>query len=121
MKDVQPGMRILIDDGLIEMRVKELTDTDIVCEVENGGVVSNHKGINVPDAELTMPYISEKDRNDLIFGVEQGFDFVAASFVRCADDIVQLRNLLSEHGDNDMRSEERRVGKECRSRWSPYH
>ena len=99
VKDVQPGMRILIDDGLIEMRVKELTDTDIVCEVENGGVVSNHKGINVPDAELTMPYISEKDRNDLIFGVEQGFDFVAASFVRCADDIVQLRNLLSEHGD----------------------
>ena len=74
VKDVQPGMRILIDDGLIEMRVKELTDTDIVCEVENGGVVSNHKGINVPDAELTMPYISEKDRNDLIFGVEQGFD-----------------------------------------------
>ena len=103
VKDVQPGMRILIDDGLIEMRVKELTDTDIVCEVENGGVVSNHKGINVPDAELTMPYISEKDRNDLIFGVEQGFDFVAASFVRCADDIVQLRNLLSEHGDNDMK------------------
>lgn len=103
VKDVQPGMRILIDDGLIEMRVKELTDTDIVCEVENGGTVSNHKGINVPDAHLTMPYISEKDRNDLIFGVEQGFDFVAASFVRCADDIVQLRNLLREHGDNDMK------------------
>ena len=103
VKDVQPGMRILIDDGLIEMRVKELTDTDIVCEVENGGMVSNHKGINVPDAHLTMPYISEKDRNDLIFGVEQGFDFVAASFVRCADDIVQLRNLLKEHGDNDMK------------------
>ena len=103
VKDVKPGMRILIDDGLIEMRVKEVTDTDIVCEVENGGTVSNHKGINVPDAHLTMPYISEKDRNDLIFGVEQGFDFVAASFVRCADDIVQLRNLLREHGDNDMK------------------
>ena len=103
VKDVQPGMRILIDDGLIEMYVKELTDTDIVCEVENGGMVSNHKGINVPDAHLSMPYISEKDRNDLIFGVEQGFDFVAASFVRCADDIVQLRNLLKEHGDNDMK------------------
>ena len=69
VKDVKPGMRILIDDGLIEMRVKEVTDTDIVCEVENGGTVSNHKGINVPDAHLTMPYISEKDRNDLIFGV----------------------------------------------------
>lgn len=95
--DIEPGMKILIDDGLIEMQVVNITDTDIVCCVENGGVVSNHKGVNVPGANLTMPYVSKKDREDIIFGIEQGFDFIAASFTRTADDILEIRKILSEY------------------------
>ena len=95
--DVQAGSRILIDDGLIEMRVVEINGTDIVCQVENGGMISDKKGVNVPDVELSMPYISEQDEKDIIFGIEQGFDFIAASFVRTADDILQIRKILDEH------------------------
>lgn len=100
VNDVQVGTRILIDDGLISMHVESLTDTDIVCVVENGGPVSNHKGVNVPNVSLSMPYVSEKDRADIIFGIEQGFDFIAASFVRTADDILQIRDILSQHNCN---------------------
>lgn len=100
VNDVQVGTRILIDDGLISMRVESMTDTDIVCIVENGGPVSNHKGVNVPNVSLSMPYVSEKDREDIIFGIEQGFDFIAASFVRTADDILQIRDILSQHNCN---------------------
>lgn len=98
--DIEVGTRILIDDGLISMRVESMTDTDIVCVVENGGPVSNHKGVNVPNVALSMPYVSEKDRADIIFGIEQGFDFIAASFVRTADDILQIRDILSQHNCN---------------------
>lgn len=98
--DIEVGTRILIDDGLISMRVESMTDTDIVCVVENGGPVSNHKGVNVPNVALSMPYVSEKDRDDIIFGIEQGFDFIAASFVRTADDILQIRDILSQHNCN---------------------
>lgn len=101
--DVKPGMRILIDDGLIEMKVKEVTDTDIVCCVENGGAVSNHKGVNVPNANLSMPYISEKDRGDILFGIEQDFDFIAASFVRSADDVAQIRKILDEKNCDSLK------------------
>lgn len=100
VNDVQVGTRILIDDGLISMRVESMTDTDIVCVVENGGPVSNHKGVNVPNVALSMPYVSEKDREDIIFGIEQGFDFIAASFVRTADDILQIRDILSQYNCN---------------------
>lgn len=96
-KDVEPGMAILIDDGLIEMEVKEIRDTDIVCVVQNGGPVSNHKGINVPNAHLSMPFISAQDKSDLEFGIEQGFDFIAASFTRRAEDIMEIRRLLDSH------------------------
>lgn len=96
--DVKPGMTILIDDGKIAMTVETITDTEIGCRVINGGAVSNHKGINVPGAILSMPYISEVDREDLIFGAQMGYDFVAASFVRCKEDILQVRALLEEHG-----------------------
>lgn len=95
--DVKAGTIILIDDGLISMRVTEVTDTDVVCVVENGGPVSNHKGVNVPNVELSMPYVSEQDKADIIFGVEQGFDFIAASFVRKAEDILEIREILSQH------------------------
>lgn len=100
VKDVTAGNRILIDDGLISMRVNTVTETDIICTVENGGPVSNHKGVNVPNVHLSMPYVSEKDKEDIIFGIEQGFDFIAASFVRTADDILEIRDILSSHNCN---------------------
>lgn len=81
--DISVGTTILIDDGLIEMVVQEITDTDIICDVINGGPISNHKGVNVPGAELSMPYLSEQDISDIMFGCDMGFDFLAASFVRC--------------------------------------
>lgn len=95
--DIEVGSAILIDDGLIEMHVEEITDTDIVCCVVNGGFVSNHKGVNVPGAILSMPYISEVDRSDIIFGIEMGFDFLAASFARTKEDILEVRKILDEH------------------------
>jgi len=96
--DVEIGKSILIDDGLIELTIKAIEDTDIVCEVVNGGYVSNHKGINVPGAILSMPYISDVDRDDIIFGVKMGYDYLAASFVRCADDVLEVKELIREHG-----------------------
>ncbi|MCI8483863.1 MAG: pyruvate kinase [Lachnospiraceae bacterium] len=94
--DVAKGCRILIDDGLIELGVDEVTDTEIVCHVVNGGMISNKKGVNVPNVELSMPYISEKDYEDIVFGIENDFDFVAASFVRTAEDVLQIRKIFEE-------------------------
>lgn len=93
----------MIDDGLIEMTVKELTDTDIICDVNNGGKVSNHKGINVPGIHLSLPYISEVDKSDLLFGIEEDVDYVAASFVRTAEDVQQIRKLLQENGGEQIK------------------
>ena len=101
--DVETGTRILIDDGLIEMEVKSKTDTEIVCRVINGGPVSSHKGINVPDVTLSMPFLSDRDKADLAFGVERDVDFVAASFTRSADDINEMRAELEKNGGNDIR------------------
>lgn len=100
--DVSIGSTILIDDGLIEMTVEEITDTDIVCRVMNGGFVSNHKGVNVPGAVLSMPYISDVDRADIEFGAELGFEFLAASFARTREDILEIRKILDEKG-SDMK------------------
>lgn len=97
-QDVHVGSRILIDDGLIEMEVVAIRDADIVCVVQNGGMISDRKGVNVPDANLSMPYISEKDYEDIVFGVKQGYDFIAASFVRTADDVLAIRKILEEQG-----------------------
>ncbi len=102
VNDVKAGNTILIDDGLINMVVEEVTDKDIVCRVENGGVISNHKGVNVPRVNLTMPYISDVDRADIIFGIENDFDFIAASFVRTADDVLEIRKILDEHGCDNI-------------------
>lgn len=96
-KDVKVGDRILIDDGLIEMKIVNIIDTDIVCQVMNGGMISNRKGVNVPNVELSMPYISEKDYADIVFAIEQEYDFIAASFVRTADDVLEIRKILEEH------------------------
>lgn len=95
--DVTVGSSILIDDGKIELKVEKVEGEDIICRVVNGGKVSNHKGINVPGVSLTMPYISEKDRADIIFCAEMGFDFLAASFTRNKEDILAVRQLLDEH------------------------
>lgn len=97
VNDVKPGDDILIDDGLIGMRVEEVAGPDIICTVLNGGPVSNHKGINVPGVKLTMPFIDERDRADIIYGCEMGFDFIAASFVRSKEDILELREILKEY------------------------
>lgn len=95
--DVSKGQTILIDDGKIEMVIENISDTEIICRVVNGGPVSNHKGINVPGAILSMPYISEVDRADIIFCAKMGFDFLAASFARTKEDILEVRALLNEH------------------------
>ena len=96
VKDVKPGDAVLIDDGLIELSVNQVTEKDIYCTVENGGFVSNKKGINVPGVSLNMPFISEKDYDDILFGIEEGFDFIAASFTRSAEDILEIRKILDE-------------------------
>lgn len=96
VKDVHAGDRILLDDGLIELSVKEVSEEDIVCEVLNPGQISNRKGVNVPDVSLSMPFVSEKDRDDILFGIKMGFDFIAASFTRSADDIREIRKILEE-------------------------
>ena len=95
--DCKSGMTILLDDGLIELKVEKVTDTDITCKVVNGGPISDKKGVNVPGAELTMPYLSEQDRSDIEFGCEQGFDFVAASFVRSRADVEAIREILKKY------------------------
>ena len=102
-KDVAPGTHILIDDGLIEMTVTDVTDTDIICKVINGGKVSNKKGVNVPNVELSMDYVSPKDYKDIVFAVKEDFDFIAASFVRTAADVKELRDILHEHGGDDIK------------------
>ncbi len=91
------GTTILIDDGLIELCVLQVTDTDIACKVKNSGVLSNQKGVNVPGIHLSMPFLSEKDKSDILFGIETGFDFIAASFTRSAEDILEIRKILNEH------------------------
>lgn len=99
-QDISVGTTILIDDGLIEMTVEEIREEEIICRVINGGFVSNHKGVNVPGAVLSMPYISDVDREDILFGIRHGFEFLAASFARCKEDIMEVRRILKEHGSN---------------------
>lgn len=96
-QDIAVGSSILIDDGLIGMQVERIDGADIVCRVLNGGVVSNNKGVNIPNAHLSMPFISEKDHQDILFAIKNGYDFIAASFTRCADDIMQIRHIMQEN------------------------
>ncbi len=95
--DIEVGNKVLIDDGLIETVVMEVTGTDIICKVKNNGSISNRKGVNVPGVNLTMPFISDKDREDILFGIEHQFDFIAASFVRTAEDVKEIRKMLNKH------------------------
>ena len=100
--DVEPNGTIMLDDGLIKLQIQTVNDTDIVCKVLNSGKIKNKKGVNVPGVHLSMPYMSQRDRDDIIFGAQQGFDFIAASFVRTAQDVYDIRNLLNEY-DSDIR------------------
>ncbi|MFI3201365.1 MAG: pyruvate kinase [Eubacteriales bacterium] len=97
IKDIKVGTHILIDDGLINLVVDEVTDIDIICTVTNSGAVSDRKGINVPGVSLSMPFISEKDRADIVLGAKLGFDFIAASFARTKSDILEVRAILDEY------------------------
>jgi pyruvate kinase len=95
--DIKVGNVILLDDGLIKMVVEEIGETEIKCKVLNGGPISDKKGVNAPGAILSMPYISEADRKDIVFGCESGFDYLAASFVRCKEDVLEIRKILNDH------------------------
>ena len=97
-KDVKVGDTILIDDGLIQLTVENVTDTDVVCRVVNGGELGQKKGINVPNVEVKLPAITEQDKKDILFGIEQGIDFIAASFVRNAEAIKEIKELLRANG-----------------------
>ena len=99
-EDVAEGNRILIDDGLIELKVQEVNDTDIVCQVVNGGELGEKKGVNVPNVKIKLPALTDKDKADIRFGIEQGFDFIAASFVRTADAVREIREILDEAGSS---------------------
>ena len=96
-QDVGPGTHILLDDGLISMVVEKVDGQDITCKIQNSGYISNHKSINVPGVRLSMPYLSKQDEADIVFGIENGFDFIAASFTRCARDVLDIRELLDAH------------------------
>ncbi|HEY8419724.1 MAG TPA: pyruvate kinase [Clostridia bacterium] len=99
---VKPDTAILLNDGLIELKVLSVTKTEIVCAVVEGGVLSNNKSINIPNCHIEMPYLSKKDEEDLLFGIKQDVDYIAMSFVRSADDIKEVRNLLNRNGGEEI-------------------
>ncbi|WP_341878263.1 pyruvate kinase [Defluviitalea saccharophila] len=100
--DLRRGSRVLLDDGLIELRVKNITDTEVECEVINGGPLSSKKGVNIPDVYVNLPSLTEKDIEDIKFGIKMGFDYIAASFVRSANDVIKIRKILEENGGNNI-------------------
>ncbi|CDG97155.1 pyruvate kinase I (formerly F),fructose-stimulated [Xenorhabdus bovienii str. puntauvense] len=96
--DLKPGNTILVDDGLIAMIVKNVTETEVICEVLNNGDLGENKGVNLPNVAINLPALAEKDKQDLIFGCDQGVDFVAASFIRKRSDVLEIRDHLKTHG-----------------------
>ena len=102
-KDLKPGNRVLLDDGLIGLTVKSVKGRDIHCQVEWGGHVSDRKGINLPDTRFSMPYVSQSDYEDILFGIRTGFDVIAASFVRTKEDVLEIRRILKENGGSHIR------------------
>lgn len=102
-KDVVKGGRILINDGLVELEVAEIKGRDIFCKVLNGGIIGNNKGVNVPNVEIHLPSLTAKDVEDIIFGVENEFDFIAASFVRKASDVIEIKKVLEKNGGNGIK------------------
>lgn len=96
-KDVKPGSKILINDGLVELKVTDIFEKDIHCTVLNGGIIGNNKGINIPETDTNLPSLTEQDIKDIIFGIENDFDFIAASFVRKASDVMEIRKILEKN------------------------
>ncbi len=101
--DLKEGVRILLDDGLIELKVEKIEDTEIYCRILNGGVIRNRKGINLPETRFSMPYVSQADYEDILFGIRTGFDFVAASFVRSKEDVLEIRDILDKNGGQHIK------------------
>ena len=101
--DLKPGNRVLVDDGLIAMEVKEINGNNVVCTVLNNGDLGENKGVNLPNVSIQLPALAEKDKQDLIFGCEQGVDFIAASFIRKASDVKDIRAHLDAHGGKDIK------------------
>ena len=102
-KDLRAGDTVLLDDGLIALKVLKTTDTEVECEVLNNGTLGEKKGVNLPNTHITMPFLSESDKNDLLFGIKRNVDFVAASFTRNRQDVLDIREFLNEHGGNDIK------------------
>lgn len=102
-KELQQGDNILIDDGLVALKVKQIMDKDVVCIVQNGGKLSNNKSINLPGISIAMPYMSEKDKGDILFGIEHDFDYIAASFVRSASDVMEIKKILASNNGSDIK------------------
>ncbi len=100
--ELEKGSRVLLDDGLVELKVKSIEDTDIECEVINGGFLSSNKGVNIPDVYIHLPILTQRDIEDLKFGIKMGFDYVAASFIRSAEDVLKIRRVLEENGGKDI-------------------
>ena len=102
-KDLKGGERILIDDGKLELRVDHCTESEVHCVVVHGGIVRNRKSINIPHSRLSLPYLSEQDKNDILFGIQQDVDYIAASFTRNKEDVISLRKFLDYHGGHDIK------------------
>ncbi len=102
-KDVKPGDSLLVDDGELSFRVEEVDGDEVRCTVVDGGLMKSHKGVNIPGVRLAMPFLSDRDKSDLLFGIEQDVDYVAASFVRRGQDVADLRSFLEEHGGGNIR------------------
>ncbi|TCT16812.1 pyruvate kinase [Natranaerovirga pectinivora] len=96
-KDVKPGNTILIDDGIIVLTVKEVKETEVICVIKSGGEVANRRGVNIPNVNISLPPITEKDKNDIIFGIKNDIDFIAASFVRTAGAVREIKQILKDH------------------------
>lgn len=102
-KNVEVGTRILVDDGKIDLKVMAIKGSKVICKVVTGGKLSNHKSINIPNVEIPMPYLNDVDKSDLLFGIEHNVEYIAASFVRCADDLKKLRKFLKDNGGLDIK------------------
>lgn len=102
-KNVEVGTRILVDDGKIDLKVMAIKGSKVICKVVTGGKLSNHKSINIPNVEIPMPYLNDVDKSDLLFGIEHNVEYIAASFVRCADDLKKLRKFLKDNGGQDIK------------------
>jgi len=100
--ELSKGSRVLIDDGLLELRVEDIEGKDIICRVINGGFISSNKGMNIPDNHIGLPILSQRDIEDIKFGIKMGFDFIAASFIQSAEEVLKIRKLLEENGGEDI-------------------